>query len=473
MNIIKKKISSWSYFQKLNCNVVYPKNIEELKKTLHFAKKNNLSIIAMGTGCSFGDLFMHSKGIVINCKNLNRIVNFNSKDKTLVVEPGISVSQVNQFLFHENLTINSIPSNFEITVGGAIANNVYGKDSYKKGYFCNNISKITYIDDNLNIKTISKKEDKNNFENFIGTIGLLGIIIEIEIVGAELKSQYLKFTSHYLKNFEEFFNFSKKINIKNIPFFSIKIDPYSKKDKFGRAFVYTYDWDLSHYKDNKNKMRDIHLFKKINLLGNFFYLSRKKYNFIKNFLFSVFSLLSNRFVWKALNTLSFSYFKFKNNKVGKVHVLDLYNNNNFTNHNLLFKPRGFYSLQILIPIANYYVIINKLLKLIQQTKNEPFLCQLMFLPKRNDFIYEMDDHVAFTIPFLKKRDSHNQEIFIKDIIQLITDNKCQLLISKDNILDKNSSLKIFPKIKEFIKLKNKTDKNCFFSSSYYERTLKQ
>ena len=68
MNIIKKKISSWSYFQKLNCNVVYPKNIEELKKTLHFAKKNNLSIIAMGTGCSFGDLFMHSKGIVINCK---------------------------------------------------------------------------------------------------------------------------------------------------------------------------------------------------------------------------------------------------------------------------------------------------------------------------------------------------------------------------------------------------------------------
>ena len=97
----------------------------------------------------------------------------------------------------------------------------------------------------------------------------------------------------------------------------------------------------------------------------------------------------------------------------------------------------------------------------------------MFLPKRNDFIYEMNDHVAFTIPFLKKRDNHNQDIFIKEIIQLITDNKCQLLISKDNILDKNSSLKIFPKIKEFIKLKNNTDKNCFFSSSYYERTLKQ
>ena len=90
-----------------------------------------------GHGCSYSDLFMHSKGIIINFKNLNKIINFNSQNNTLLVEPGTSVSQVNQFLFNKNLTINSIPSNFEVTVGGAISNNVYGKDSHNAGYFSN------------------------------------------------------------------------------------------------------------------------------------------------------------------------------------------------------------------------------------------------------------------------------------------------------------------------------------------------
>ena len=200
MNLKKKKINSWALLQKLNCNIIYPKNTKELKEILNYAKKNNLSVIAMGHGCSYGDLFMHSKGIIINFKNLNKIINFNSRNNTLLVEPGISVSQVNQFLFNKNLTINSIPSNFEVTVGGAISNNVYGKDSHNAGYFSNNVSKITYINDNLDTKTLSKKDNRVEFEKFIGSIGLLGIIIEIEIIGSELKSQYLNSKNHYLNN---------------------------------------------------------------------------------------------------------------------------------------------------------------------------------------------------------------------------------------------------------------------------------
>ena len=105
MNIIKKKITTFPYFQKLDCNITYPKNKKELKDILYYAKKNNLSAIAMGHGCSFSDLFMHSKGIIINFKNLNKIINFNSQNNTLLVEPGINVSQVNQFLFKKILQL--------------------------------------------------------------------------------------------------------------------------------------------------------------------------------------------------------------------------------------------------------------------------------------------------------------------------------------------------------------------------------
>ena len=65
--------------------------------------------------------------------------------------------------------------------------------------------------------------------------------------------------------------------------------------------------------------------------------------------------------------------------------------------------------------------------------------------------------------------SRNKE---KKVVDLIIDNKCQLMVYKDNVINKDDCLKIFPKIKEFNALKKDLDKNCFFSSSYYERVLK-
>ena len=472
MNIIKKKIDSWTYFKKLDCNIVYPKNKKELEDILNYAKKNNLSVIAMGHGCSYSDLFMHDKGIVINFKNLNKIINFNSQGNTLLVEPGANVAQVNNFLLGKKLTINNIPASFEITVGGAIANNVHGKDSHNNGYFCENISKITYIDNNLDIKILSKKDNKVEFEKFTGSLGLLGIIIEVEIICSELKSQYLSSKTYYLNNFVDFFQFQQKINLKEIPFYSIKVDPYSKDKKFGRAVVNTYNWDFTNGNNNSEKIRDVNLYKKISFFGFNFYLPRKKYDLIKKLVFSICALFSNRYIWKILNFMSFEYWRLNEGKIKRLHVLDLYNNNNFTNHNILFKPLGFYSMQILIPINIYYSLIPKLLKIIQESKNEPFLCQMMFLPKREDFIYEMNDHVAFSMPFLKKNNSNKQDLFVKKIVDLIIDNKCQLLLYKDNVINKDDCLKIFPKIKEFNALKKHLDKNSFFSSAYYERVLK-
>ena len=87
-------------------------------------------------------------------------------------------------------------------------------------------------------------------------------------------------------------------------------------------------------------------------------------------------------------------------------------------------------------------------------------------------LYEIDDHVAFSIPFLKKKDSNNQELFVRKIVDIIIENKCQLFISKDNIINREDCLKIFPKINDFKMIKKYLDKNFFFSSSYYERVLK-
>lgn len=468
-------LNSWTYSLNAKCIVYYPENLTHLKEILHKLKKEKQKVIVMGHGCSHGDLFINKNGSVINTKNLDKIKNFDKKNNCLTVEPGVNVAQVNQFLYNKNFILNSIPSSFQITIGGAIANNVFGKDSHKNGYFEKNIKKIIYIDSNLKIRSISRKNNKLFFEKFVGSLGLLGIIIEVELNVSELKSPYIYSKAYYLENFDEFIKFQKNINFDKVPFCTFKINQFSKNKKIGRIIANLSSWDKKVPTNKLPIIKDINLYKKINLLKYNFYLSRNKYLFIKKNIFLLFSILSSKsqFFWKTLNFLGFEYFRFFNvGKLKKTHILDYLHNNNFTDHNILFRLSGAHSMQVLIPIKKYQGIVTNILELIQKYNCESYLSSIKFLPKRSDFIYKIGKHVALELYFLKKKNNSNQDLFISKIFDLIIKNKCQLVLSKDNLLNKNLCNKIFPKTKEFAKLKKIKDKNDFFSSSYYKRVLK-
>jgi len=74
--------------------------------------------------------------------------------------------------------------------------------------------------------------------------------------------------------------------------------------------------------------------------------------------------------------------------------------------------------------------------------------------------------------FIRNKKNNHQNLFIKKVLDLIIENKCQLNIAKDNLMNMNYCEKIFPKVKQFRKIKDNLDKNSFFSSSYFERVIK-
>ena len=129
--------------------------------------------------------------------------------------------------------LNNIPSYTEITIGGAISNNVHGKDSHINGFFCDNVSKITYIDSDLSVRVLSRKDNSIKFGQFIGSIGLLGIIIEVELNTAKFKFPYLIFQTYYLNNLDEFFQFYKNNDMSKIPYYTFKINQFSTNKNFG------------------------------------------------------------------------------------------------------------------------------------------------------------------------------------------------------------------------------------------------
>ncbi len=461
----RKKIHNWSKINNVLAITVYPETKDEIINILKYAKKNGKKISIMGHGCSHGDLFFYNNdNIIINTSKYNHILDFNKSKMTIKVESGASILKVNNFLFKKKLTFGSIPSNYEITIGGAVSNNVFGKDSHQSGLFNNNILEIEYVNKDFNIVTISSRDNPKNILEFIGSIGLLGIILCITIRIKELKSNLLIKKNIYYPSIDNFLDSYKKDNILKNDFHTIKINQFSNNFE---VFVETYSF-LQNFNKN-HKYNDYYKFKTFYIFEKQLIIPKSFYKFIKRFILEIFSYLPMRFLWKRLTFFGFYLFKKQNKKAKNIHVMDLLHNNNFSDHNILFKRNGFYSFQIMIEMNNCKDLIKNYFHLAKKYKCESYLSTIKFLPKRNDFIYDYDEHVAIEIYSPRSNFNRKQDEFIKHIIELIIVNKNQVIISKDNILNKEQLYKIFPKLKKFMDLKKKYDPKNFFYSSYYDK----
>ena len=129
-----RKLSGWSKYKHYECELFKP---NELTTPKNFIKNNNKGrkIIARGHGCSNGDQSVLSDGIVIDTSFLNKIINYNKQAKTIEVEAAVKLSDILRITLKDDLFFQCIPGGLDITVGGAISNNVHGKDCFKNGYF--------------------------------------------------------------------------------------------------------------------------------------------------------------------------------------------------------------------------------------------------------------------------------------------------------------------------------------------------
>lgn len=123
-----------SVYRSLPLAVAYPKDVEDLKKLIHFATENNTSLIPRTAGTSLAGQCV-GEGIVVDVsKYFTRIISLNESEKTVTVEPGVIRDDLNRFLASFGLFFgpNTSTSN-RCMIGGMVGNNSSGTTSIKYG----------------------------------------------------------------------------------------------------------------------------------------------------------------------------------------------------------------------------------------------------------------------------------------------------------------------------------------------------
>ena len=132
-------ISGWGLHNPANVNILKPDSIEQLDNIIINSGKN--SILARGLGRSYGDAAQIKDKSVFSLHAFDHIY-LNKKEGFITAGSGVSIDSLLKKIIPEGFFIPVSPGTRNVTIGGAIASDVHGKNHHLNGSFGNHIKEI-------------------------------------------------------------------------------------------------------------------------------------------------------------------------------------------------------------------------------------------------------------------------------------------------------------------------------------------
>jgi FAD/FMN-containing dehydrogenase len=173
MNTIKNKIvyeKDINDFEGKAKLIVIPENIEEISEVV---KHSNVDIVPRGAGTSFSGGCLPENSVIIDMSKMSKIISIDNLKRTVYLETGINVNDLNLELEKLGLEFPIIPLFSGIrTIGGLIATNASGSREIKYGRMRNWVDSLEIVNGKGEIMHISKS-DSGDFIGFEGTTGII------------------------------------------------------------------------------------------------------------------------------------------------------------------------------------------------------------------------------------------------------------------------------------------------------------
>jgi glycolate oxidase len=164
--------------------VVLPENIEQIQNIIKICQKYNTSLVPRGAGTGLsGGATPIKDSVVLGFARLNQVLEFNSDEKYMRVQPGVINSDISKLANTKGLYYAPDPSSqIACTIGGNVAENSGGVHCLKYGLTVHNIISLKFLTATGELIEVHKDDDNLGLLSlFIGSEGLLGLVVEITV----------------------------------------------------------------------------------------------------------------------------------------------------------------------------------------------------------------------------------------------------------------------------------------------------
>lgn len=167
------------------------------------------SVLPFGNGRSYGDSCLNSDGVVMSTRRLDRFITFDREAGVLRCEAGVLLSDILDVAVDAGWFLPVTPGTRFVTVGGAIANDVHGKNHHVAGTFGRYVDRFELLRSTGERLTCSPDENAALFSATIGGLGLTGLITWAELRLKPIVSNAIDMENIKYGSLSDFFRLSE------------------------------------------------------------------------------------------------------------------------------------------------------------------------------------------------------------------------------------------------------------------------
>ncbi|MBN1688389.1 MAG: FAD-binding oxidoreductase [Candidatus Omnitrophica bacterium] len=398
-------------------------------------------LLPYGMGRSYGDVCLNSGGVLLDTSYLNHFLTFDPQTGLLRCEAGVTLFEILDQFVPEGWFLPVTPGTKYVTVGGAIANDVHGKNHHVGGTFGCHVKRLELLRSSGERFLCSAEENAEMFRATIGGLGLTGLILWADIQLKKIEGPWIHMETEKFSNLDEFFGITEASD-EAFELTAAWIDCATQTRGFQRGIVIrgNYGHEGAHKKSARAKGPRVAV------------------------PFDLPGFCMNRTVLRMFNAV-YAGKQRKKRETGRVHYESFfYPLDILGNWNRLYGKKGFYQYQCMVTDDKKHSGCKALMKKVSDRRMDSFLAVLKKCgPIKSPGLLSFPrEGIAVAMDFPNGGEKLLK--FFKELDAIVQDYDGCVNLSKDARMPPESFKVFYPQWENFGKLKDPK-----FSSSFWRR----
>jgi len=440
---MRKRITNWNNFPVITGELKSFSFVESLRNYLGNCDK----YISRGNGRCYGDASLSSH--VISMLEFDKILFFDNKNGVFKCQSGLTLDKILEFIIPHGWFLPVTPGTKFITVGGAVASDVHGKNHHVEGSFCRYVNELEVMLESGESVVCSRNQLGDLFEATCGGMGLTGVILNIEFRLKRIETSFIlqrKIRTSGLDETIELFDLHKNAN------YSVAwVDCLKKGKGFGRSVFISGEHAKMEELQYKQKSAPLRLVKKKSI----------KFPFYSP------SCLLNSYTMSIFNNMFYHLNAAEDSTKIVTYDSFFYPLDTIQDWNKVYGKNGFLQYQFVLPLGSHHGLVE-ILALISQKKKGSFLTVLKLFGDQEGLISFPMKGFTFALDFPVREGVFE---FMEEIDQLVLKHGGRLYLSKDARMSEDTFKAGYPSHRRFAEILNKYNPHRSLRSMQADRLM--
>lgn len=198
----------WGRYPRLRARAAYPKRDAELTPLLEAARAEGISALPFGLGRSYGDAALLEGGLALHTRGLREVLSFDPSTGWARCEAGVSIDDLIRRFAPEGFFPPVVPGTKFVTLGGALANDIHGKNHHQDGTLADHVRSVELLTASGEVVVCDAHHTPELFWATVGGLGLTGVILRLEVRLAPIEGVGIEMESIRVRDLDHFFEVS-------------------------------------------------------------------------------------------------------------------------------------------------------------------------------------------------------------------------------------------------------------------------